>query len=403
MELPHKEKMLSAEEKYAALEERLNTLAAEQSAKLVAAIAAIRNGQGNQVETGKVAESCNFTAAQYAELEEKLAAANDELSAMTEANRKLKAENADLRGDKRSAEERCSELEKQLVEVQKNSAVAEKYAVLERQYREVNAEYQRLKAIVDEQERLKRQAEEQARKEVEERARLETSKKLLAVGKIVKFGRYMQNWPATGQTTSSDNSPEWPLFLDDEAKADTVSAASELDRREQIEWFVLAEHKGHYLLISKYGLDARPYHKKHTEVIWENCSLRGWLNGEFFELAFSAEEQAKILRVRNQNPDNAQSGTSGGRPTDDRVFLLSIDEAQRFFADDNARICKATKYAITRGARTRGGVVWWWLRSPGDNGHRAVDVFIDGVIYNNGLSVHNIDGCVRPALWVSCV
>ena len=93
-------------------------------------------------------------------------AASDELSSLTEAYRKLKAEKADLEGDLRSAQERCTELERQLAEAHKNK-FAEQYADLEHQYNKLKAENAHLKAIIDEQERVKREAEERARREAQ--------------------------------------------------------------------------------------------------------------------------------------------------------------------------------------------------------------------------------------------
>ena len=212
----------------------------------------------------------------------------------------------------------------------------------------------------------------------------EQVKQHLAVGKTVMLGRYEQANPKQQQ--------QWPKFVGDENK----------DTRTLIEWLVLAEHEGRYLLISTYGLDCRPYHSKSKAVTWENSDLRRWLNGEFMNGAFTQEEQNRIVEVVNQNPDNAKYNTPGGKPTRDKVFLLSIDEAQRFFKDDQARRCKPTEYAKARGAGSNAqGDGWWWLRSPGDSSCTAAYVFGDGSVGGRGSNVNRDNGCVRPALWVS--
>ena len=206
----------------------------------------------------------------------------------------------------------------------------------------------------------------------------------LAVGNTVMFGRYEQADPKQQQ--------QWPKFVGDENK----------DTRTPIEWLVLAEHEERYLLISTYGLDCRPYHSKKEAVTWENCDLRRWLNGEFMNSAFTQEEQNKIVEVVNQNPDNAKYNTPGGKPTRDKVFLLSIDEAQRFFKDDQARRCKPTEYAKSQGAYTSSqGDGWWWLRSPGLSGFYAAYVNIAGSVFDFGINVNHDISCVHPALWVS--
>ena len=170
-----------------------------------------------------------------------------------------------------------------------------------------------------------------------------------------------------------------------------------------IEWLVLAKEGGKALLISKYCLDAKPYNQEYTGITWENCTLRKWLNGDFINAAFTQEEQNKILPVTNQNPNNVLFGTSGGNPTRDKVFLLSIDEADRLFKNDEARICKPTAYAKERGAYVDddSGNGWWWLRSPGAIDFLAAYVLNDGSVYANGSGVYYDDCCVRPALLVS--
>ena len=49
------------------------------------------------------------------------------------------------------------------------------------------------------------------------------------------------------------------------------------------------------LVISRYGLDCKPYNTEYEEITWETCSLRSWLNGEFYETAFIPEEKNVIL------------------------------------------------------------------------------------------------------------
>ena len=55
------------------------------------------------------------------------------------------------------------------------------------------------------------------------------------------------------------------------------------------------------------------------------------MNETFLEKAFGKEEQSRIVEVTNTNPDNKRYGTRGGRETKDKVFALSIDEANKYF------------------------------------------------------------------------
>ncbi len=187
-----------------------------------------------------------------------------------------------------------------------------------------------------------------------------------------------------------------------------------------IEWLILERDGLNALVVSKYGLDAQPYNISCTDVTWEKCTLRTWLNDTFYNKAFSADEQAAILTT---NVDNSKSqcysgwNTSGGNNTQDKVFLLSYAEANKYFgveywqnngATDKVKSRVApTAYAIAQGAgktssyKTVDGIDagWWWLRSPGPYPDRAAYVLTDGSLHYSG--VRGDSGSVRPALWVN--
>ena len=59
------------------------------------------------------------------------------------------------------------------------------------------------------------------------------------------------------------------------------------DGKENVEWQVLAKEDNKILVISKYVLDAKPYNTNLVNVTWETCALQTWLNGTFFDEAFS--------------------------------------------------------------------------------------------------------------------
>lgn len=68
------------------------------------------------------------------------------------------------------------------------------------------------------------------------------------------------------------------------------------------------------------------YHKPGGKITWSNCTLRKWLNNEFINGYFTQEERSRILPCALNNDNNPKYGTLGGAPTNDKVFLLSIDE-----------------------------------------------------------------------------
>ena len=177
---------------------------------------------------------------------------------------------------------------------------------------------------------------------------------------------------------------------------------------EAISWRVLDIQNGKALHISEYGLDAKAYNEECTDITWEDCTLRSWLNNEFLDEAFTASERSAIQLTQVVNDDNAEYGTEGGNDTEDYIFLLSLDEAEQYFADDEDRMCASTAYANANGCytdsdyKTKAGEAccWWWLRSPGDCTLGAAFVSIGGWLFEYGNIVDDYGDAARPALWL---
>ena len=213
------------------------------------------------------------------------------------------------------------------------------------------------------------------------------------VGNVVTFGRYEQ-----------DNHEE--------------------NGREPIEWIVLDMQDGKALLVSRYGLDTLPFNREErTDITWEDCSLRTWLNSDFLNAAFSGEEQKAILLSDvNNNDSSGYSGwlpydengidyemeihVAGGNNTQDYVFILSGYEVfERYFRNDQARMCTPTDYSLAKNnelypTELDDGqkVVCWWLRLTLVDGS-AGSVIEDGSSYY--FTEGNWNGSViRPALWI---
>ena len=178
--------------------------------------------------------------------------------------------------------------------------------------------------------------------------------------------------------------------------------------KENIKWLVLAKEKNRILVISDKALDCQEYNSSDTSVTWETCTLRKWLNNDFINAAFSDDEKAMIPTVTVSADKNPEYDTDPGNATKDRVFLLSIVEAEKYFTSDEARMCVPTEYAISNGAwtsdsYTEGGkaTCWWWLRSPGYYQYDAAFACIDGDINEHGNYVYGGNRAVRPAMWIS--
>ena len=181
------------------------------------------------------------------------------------------------------------------------------------------------------------------------------------------------------------------------------------DDMTEIEWLVLAREGKKALLISRYGLDAQKYHSVNTAITWQTCSLRTWLNSTFLNKAFTAAEQSAILMTTVDNSkDQGYSGfsTDGGNNTEDKVFLLSYAEANKYLGiTDNGYNeelgVEATAYTKKRGANiSDDNRIWWWLRSPGEVKYEAIQACPGGYIVSSYVHSSFSADAIRPALWV---
>ena len=220
-----------------------------------------------------------------------------------------------------------------------------------------------------------------------------------------------------------------PLTLADTASAYKVGDIVTLGSwgGEPVEWQILEDMgDGTYILLSVKGLDTVPYHTKDTKVTWEKCSLRAWLNGEFYEKAFSADEKKQLVRSTLKNPDNKTFGTKGGKPTEDYVYLLNLGDVERYYglndlyggSKDRSRygcealLCMPSETALRHGAYTMpqesakslqakysyplpGGTCCWWLRGPGFLSAPFIDCS-GNVCF--GTEADTADYCVRPVI-----
>lgn len=166
-----------------------------------------------------------------------------------------------------------------------------------------------------------------------------------------------------------------------------------------IQWNVLCREDGKALLLSSYGLVCKPYHKKSQDVTWETCTLRQWLNEDFYNAAFSEDEKARIVKTKIHTDENPDYHTPGGNDTEDHVFLLSATEAERYLLEYERRI-KKTPAAFAQDSFS-GWQADWWLRSPGCDPTCADHVSGKGEIPKGGYYVNMKWNSVCPAIWVT--
>ncbi|MBE6753046.1 MAG: hypothetical protein E7559_01610 [Ruminococcaceae bacterium] len=182
---------------------------------------------------------------------------------------------------------------------------------------------------------------------------------------------------------------------------------------EAIEWRVLDCESNKILIISEYCLDCVSYNETREYTTWKTSSLRHWLNDDFKNSAFSAEEQAYICTVENETQENPwHDDTDGGGNTEDQIFCLSINEVKKYFSNQKGilegesvvtdRLALATDYALGNGSFSHDeyDMTWWWLRSPGYDNQHATLINCNGDFVEYYYFIDSKHGSVRPALWL---
>ena len=164
-----------------------------------------------------------------------------------------------------------------------------------------------------------------------------------------------------------------------------------------IQWRVVKKENSRLLVIANDAIRRKPFNSEEAFYCsWETSDIRKWLNDDFLQQYFNDYERKHIIahEVTN-NTTKFQHEYIGGNTTVDKVFLLSVEEANSLFTSDDERKC----------------VVDWWLRTSCDKNLdsdedsfeacNAINVYSYGEINSEyGKSIHECIG-IRPAIWIS--
>ena len=156
-----------------------------------------------------------------------------------------------------------------------------------------------------------------------------------------------------------------------------------------IKWRVLTvdETNNRALLITEQAIVKSKYHDSSNA--WGGSTVRGWLRDSFLtNTNFTADEQAKILSVTIDTSTRDITAWGSG---DDKMFLLSIAEANKYFTSNDDRKCTLL---------SDNSASSWWLRSPGNDASYAAIVTVVGAVNALGSFVSDARG-VRPAFWLN--
>lgn len=210
------------------------------------------------------------------------------------------------------------------------------------------------------------------------------------LGNLVEFGTYEQD----NDTSTTDEKIVWRV-IDRTVEDDGTTTL----------W-----------LISEKVLDAQKFSTSTTTAQkWANSDLRKWLNGDFMNTAFSTDEKAMILDTQNSTHDNAKYVVDSGEDTSDKVFILSMEEAELYLVEKGHgwEKAEATLYSQNRDGIGLSeydhgvtvdpdyGTADWWLRNAGENDINAMYMYYYGAVCEEGTLVRNTFVGVRPCIRVS--
>ncbi len=227
---------------------------------------------------------------------------------------------------------------------------------------------------------------------------------------LLETGNYAEAFVILNDLGSYRDSAQYAKIIKETYNSDLVKLISRGNivsfgtyEQEDIEWIVLTKELSRILLISRYALDNIDPTFTDNYGIWNKSALRWWLNNKFINEAFSASERSRILERyvdmdKNPEDDYAPKPENGTR---DKIFVLSISEANSYFMFDADRMCKPTFHAEDKGCfvDSNTGNGRWYLRTRGYGNHELATVNPDGSINYGGYQVPRSIG-IRPALWL---
>lgn len=157
-----------------------------------------------------------------------------------------------------------------------------------------------------------------------------------------------------------------------------------------VQWLILDRRDDEYLLISKFGLECMPFNDTAGFITWDKCTLRKWLNEDFYNNTFNHSEREKIIRHEVVASDNPVYRSSQGKNTNDKIFILNIKEYNQYFDIYNKWTCKLFSGILRQ----------CWLRNSGNDNCHGAFIGRSGSIHAGGSLTTSPRNAVRPVMWV---
>ena len=179
-----------------------------------------------------------------------------------------------------------------------------------------------------------------------------------------------------------------------------LSSDKTLDPRE---WIILEKNEdGSAILLANRLISLQRYNRKKEHVNWSESSLRHWLNHNFISDAFRPEERALLMDQNVKNRRTTIFGMSGGKDTEDKVWLLSLEELNNYFPKRAMKRARPSNFIKHRRPDMNDfGYASWWLRTTSVMPHKALVVDPFGEITSTGRNVYAFKIAVRPVVKVN--
>ncbi len=185
---------------------------------------------------------------------------------------------------------------------------------------------------------------------------------------------------------------------------------------EPISWIVLCQGVGKTFVLSEKILEYQCFQNgteadQYPQALYRDSDLRKFLNGEFYNGAFTDDEKAAIPTVKITTAYKDEKFFERTYETEDKVFPLSRDEEARYvcgvgtniFGYPTERVLEENPYILSSISNVPGveKAAAWWLRDMGtENAKKAAYVYASATQKRNyDKAVYEKSG-VRPAMWI---
>ena len=185
---------------------------------------------------------------------------------------------------------------------------------------------------------------------------------------------------------------------------------------EPVSWTVIRQDVGKALVLSEKILEfmcfeAGTEENKYPRALYKDSDLREFLNGDFYNGAFTADERSMIQTSKIVTEYKDEHYNELTYETEDKVFPLSRDEAARYvcgmgtnvYGLPTAYVDGEHPYSSSSISGVDGieKVMTWWLRDmSGEPSKEAAVIYASETQkYTNDLEVYKEAG-VRPAMWI---